>query len=524
MTVLPDLAGLADLAGLSGPRVVLAIYYLVLGTLAAYGVHRLALVGLYYRTRRHAPEPPPAPAEWPRVTVQLPLYNEMYVAQRLIDAAARLDYPRDRLEIQVLDDSSDVTRELVARRVDHHRRRGVPIRHLHRADRSGFKAGALAAGQAVAEGELVAVFDADFVPPADFLRRTVPHFGDPSVGMVQARWEHINRAYSLLTRIQAVFLDGHFIIEHAARNRAGMFFNFNGTAGVWRRRAIDEAGGWQHDTLTEDLDLSYRAQLAGWKFRFLSEVVAPAELPVEINAFKRQQFRWAKGSIQTARKLLWRLLRAPIPLRAKLEGFIHLTNNTSYLLMVALSILVFPAMLLRRGDDVRLLLAVDLPLFVAATVSVLLFYTVSQRERGADWRRGLLFLPSLMGVGIGLSINNCRAVIAGALERGGVFERTPKYRIEKRRDGWRGKRYKVARDPSVLVEGLLAVYFAACFVVAVRLAMWPSLPFLWLFLQGYSYMFLLSVLPARGARRGEAPDPLAGGDAEAAEGLANLGA
>ena len=490
---------------LSGPQVLLAIYYLVLGTLAAYGVHRLALVGLYYRTRRRAPIPPPDPAEWPRVTVQLPLYNELYVAERLIDAAARLDYPRDRLEIQVLDDSTDETRELVARRVARHRREGVPIRHLHRTDRTGFKAGALAAGQAVAEGELVAVFDADFVPPADFLRRMVPHFHDPKVGMVQARWEHINRHYSLLTRIQAVFLDGHFIIEHAARDRSGMFFNFNGTAGIWRKQAIDDAGGWQHDTLTEDLDLSYRAQLAGWEFRYLTEITAPAELPVEVNAFKRQQYRWAKGSIQTARKLLWRLARSPVSWRAKAEGFVHLTNNTSYLLMVALSILVFPAMLLRRGDDVRLLLMLDLPLFVAATVSVIVFYAVSQRERGPGWVRSLLLMPALMGVGIGLAVNNCRAVVAGARERGGVFERTPKYRIEKRRDGWRGKRYKVGQDSTVLVEGLLAIYFAACFVVAVRLHMWPSLPFLYLFLHGYTYMFLLSVLPARGARQGTTP-------------------
>ncbi|MFQ5349190.1 MAG: cellulose synthase family protein [Thermoanaerobaculia bacterium] len=500
------MTALSVLSGLSGPQVLLAIYYLILGTLAVYGVHRLALVALYYRTRHRAPGTPPTPAEWPRVTVQLPLYNEMYVAERLIDAAARLDYPRDRLEIQVLDDSTDETRQLVARRVERYRRQGLRIRLLHRSDRTGFKAGALAAGQAEASGELLAVFDADFVPPPGFLHRTVPHFHDPEVGMVQARWEHINRYYSLLTRIQAVFLDGHFIIEHAARARSGMFFNFNGTAGIWRRRAIEEAGGWQQDTLTEDLDLSYRAQLAGWKFLFLSEVTAPAELPVAVNAFKRQQFRWAKGSIQTARKLLWRLLRAPLPLRAKAEGFVHLTNNTSYLLMVALSILVFPAMLLRRGEDVRLLLLLDLPLFVAATVSVIVFYTVSQRERGSRWGRDLLYLPALMGVGIGLAINNSRAVVSGALKRGGVFERTPKYRIEGQRDGWRGKRYRVAQDATVLVEGLLAAYFCLCFVIAVRLHMWPSLPFLYLFLQGYTYMFLLSVLPARRTRRDDSSE------------------
>ncbi len=406
----------------------------------------------------------------------------------------------------MLDDSTDETRQIVADLVADYRRRGLPIRHLHRTDRRGFKAGALAAGLARAGGELVAVFDADFVPRPDFLERAVPHFRDPRVGMVQARWEHINRSYSLLTRIQAIFLDGHFIIEHAARNRAGLFFNFNGTA-----------GGWQHDTLTEDLDLSYRAQLAGWKFLFLSDVAAPAELPVEVNAFKRQQFRWAKGSIQTARKLLRRILAAPLPLRVKAEAFVHLTNNASYLLMVALSLLIFPAMLARSGNDAHILLLIDLPLFLAATVSVLLFYAASQRERGGRWRRELRHLPALMGVGIGLAINNSRAVVSGLVRRGGVFERTPKYRIEDRRDGWRGKRYRVAHDGTVLVEGLLAGYFSACFALAIYLGMWPSLPFLYLFLQGYTYMFLLSILPGRRAPAaslpagfGRAAEPLAG--------------
>ena len=289
-------------------RLVLAIYYLVLGTLAVYGVHRLALVALYYRTRRRSNPSEIQPAHWPLVTVQLPIYNERYVVARLIDAVCALDYPPDRLEIQVLDDSTDETQQIAAARVARYRALGFDIHHLHRLDRNGFKAGALEAGFARARGELLAVFDADFVPQTDFLRRTVFHFADPRCGMVQARWDHINRGYSWLTRIQAIFLDGHFLIEHAARNRSGRFFNFNGTAGVWRRQAILDAGGWQHDTLTEDLDLSYRAQMAGWKFLFLPEVTVPAELPVDINAFKRQQYRWAKGSVQTARKLLRRIL------------------------------------------------------------------------------------------------------------------------------------------------------------------------------------------------------------------------
>ncbi len=503
---------MAELLPLPLARALLALYYLVLGTLAVYGVHRLALLALYYRADRRRPAPP-EPAEWPLVTVQLPLYNELYVAGRLIDAVCDLDYPRARLEIQVLDDSTDETSEVVAERVERHRRRGFRIHHLHRRDRRGYKAGALAAGMERASGELLAVFDADFVPQPGFLKQTVPHFQDPAIGMVQARWGHINRDYSLLTRIQAILLDGHFVIEHAARNLAGRFFNFNGTAGIWRRQAIVDAGGWQHDTLTEDLDLSYRAQLAGWRFRFLPEVEVPAELPVEINAFKSQQYRWAKGSLQTARKLLGRILRAPLPARVKLEAFVHLTNNLSYLLMVALSLLIFPAMLLRRGSDLPLVLMVDLPLFAGATLSVLAFYVASQVEAGRRWHGELKYLPALMGLGIGLAINNSRAVVAGLMRRGGVFERTPKYRIEGAAGGWRGKRYRVPRNLWTVVEGVLAVYFLGCLAVGWRLGMWLSLPFLYLFVHGYCYMLLLSMLSGRTAARWAALPATAGGDA-----------
>ena len=298
----------------------LGLYYSILGVLALYGVHRLVLVVLYARHRRRGAPRPPAPEEWPRVTVQLPLYNELYVARRLIDAVCRLDYPRDRLEIQVLDDSTDETAEIVRAEVARRRAAGFAIHHLRRAERTGFKAGALAAGLERTGGELIAVFDADFVPGPEFLKAAVPYFADPRVGMVQGRWEHLNRDYSLLTRVQALLLDGHFVIEHAARNRAGCFFNFNGTAGVWRRAAIAAAGGWRHDTLTEDLDLSYRAQLAGWRFVYLPDLSVPAELPVDVGGFKSQQYRWAKGSIQTARKLLGRVLAAPLPLRVKARG------------------------------------------------------------------------------------------------------------------------------------------------------------------------------------------------------------
>src|SRR5262245_34069813 len=280
---------------------ILVVYFFVLSILAIYGWHRYYLVYLYMKNKGKVPVAPPLPAsdQLPRVTIQLPIFNEMYVADRLIDAVCEMDYPRDRLEIQVLDDSTDETTGIAELAVRRHAARGFNISYLHRVDRTGYKAGALEAGLKEASGEFVAIFDSDFIPPADFLTRTLPHFStDPKIGMVQARWGHINQDYSLLTKIQSILLDAHFVLEHGGRNRAGCFFNFNGTAGIWRRAAIESAGGWQHDTLTEDLDLSYRAQLAGWRFVFLPDVVSPAEVPVEMNSFKSQQHRWAKGSIQ----------------------------------------------------------------------------------------------------------------------------------------------------------------------------------------------------------------------------------
>jgi len=489
----------------------LALYYSVLAVLSFYGLHRLMLVVLYLRTRRRGRPRPADPAAWPVVTVQLPLYNEMYVAERLIDAVCRLDYPVARLEIQVLDDSTDETREIVARAVAGHRARGVDIHHLQRSHRTGFKAGALAAGLAQARGELVAIFDADFVPSPDFLRQSVPHFADSGIGLVQGSWAHINRGYSLLTRIEAVLLDGHFMIEHAARNRTGCFFNFNGTAGIWRRQAIETSGGWEHDTLTEDLDLSYRAQLTGWRFLYLPELAVPSELPVDVNGFKSQQYRWAKGAAQTGRKLMGRLLRSPLPLRIKAEAFVHLTNNVSYPLMVLLSLLIFPAMLLRRGTSAEMLLLVDLPLFLAATASVLTFYLMSQVAVGEAGRRQVRYLPALLGVGIGLSVNNARAVLSGLFHRGGTFHRTPKYRIERPGQVWATRRYRAGVDLTRTVEAAMAAYFLGCILYSWVAGMWMSIPFLLLFVHGYGYMAVLSFLPSwrDGWARGRAPIPRA---------------
>jgi cellulose synthase/poly-beta-1,6-N-acetylglucosamine synthase-like glycosyltransferase len=480
----------------------LGLYYSVLVVLSFFGLHRLMLVLIYLRTggRRRVQPPPPLPDDprtWPVVTVQLPLYNEMYVAERLIDAVCRLDYPAGRLEIQVLDDSTDETTEIVARIVAGYRERGVDIHHLHRTDRTGFKAGALEAGLASARGELLAIFDADFVPAPDFLLRSVPYFlAEPRLGLVQGRWDHINRAYSLLTRVEAILLDGHFMIEHSARNRSGRFFNFNGTAGIWRREAIESSGGWEHDTLTEDLDLSFRAQLQGWRFLYLPRLEVPSELPVDVNGFKSQQYRWAKGAVQTGRKLLGRVWRAPLPFKIKFEALVHLTNNASYPLMVLLSLLIFPAMLLRRGTSTAMLLLVDLPLFLSATASVLTFYLMSQVAGNEEWAGEIRYLPALMSVGIGLSVNNARAVLSGLFHDGGVFHRTPKYRIEKAGQSWTTKRYRVGSDPTRLIEAVLALYFLAITIYAAAAGMWMSIPFLLLFVQGYGYMAVLSYLPS----------------------------
>ena len=493
----------------SPQALVLGLYFGILVSLSVYGVHRAYLVYLYTRYRGGVPAPggPDTGDEphrfLPSVTVQLPIYNEMYVAERLIDAVAALDYPSARFEIQVLDDSTDETRQIAQRAVEHWAERGRDIRYMARRVRTGFKAGALAAGLRCAKGELIAVFDADFVPSPDFLLRSVPAFADPRVGMVQARWEHLNRDCSLLTRVQAILLDAHFVLEHGARHRAGCFFNFNGTAGVWRRVAIESAGGWHHDTLTEDLDLSYRAQLAGWRFRFLPDLAAPAELPVEMNAFKIQQHRWAKGSVQTCRKLLPAVLRAKLPGRTKLEAVLHLTANFNYPLMTALALVMVPALFIRAAVDGSGLLLVELPLFGAATLSVVNFYALSQRELRADWLARLKYIPVLMALGIGLSVNNTRAVLGALSARRGDFARTPKYGVTRTSDDWSTRRYRQTGQLQPIVEVGLGLYFTAAVLYAVSVGVLTPLPFLMLFQAGFLFTGLQSLV-----QQTNAPEPL----------------
>ncbi|RRA50116.1 cellulose synthase family protein [Acidipila sp. EB88] len=475
-------------------------YFLVMIVLAFYGVHRYQLVWLYYRHRKNATH---APAqlfrELPRVTIQLPIFNEQYVIDRLIEACCKLDYPQDRLEIQLLDDSTDETQQVAAGIVERYRAAGHPIVHMHRTNRYGYKAGALDAGLNTATGEFVAIFDADFVPPTDWLMDVIHHFADPRVGMVQTRWTHLNRDYSFLTQVEAILLDGHFVLEHGGRSRAGVFFNFNGTAGMWRRVAIEEAGGWQHDTLTEDTDLSYRAQLKGWQFRYLQHVECPAELPIEMTAFKTQQARWAKGLIQTSKKILPVVWRSDAPLRTKIEAVYHLTANLSYPLMVVLSVLLMPAMIIRFYQGWLQMLLIDFPLMMMSTFSISSFYLVSQKELyPRTWYKTVIYLPFLMALGIGLTITNTRAVLEALFGIQSAFKRTPKYRVEKRGETSKAAlKYRKRLGIVPWVELIIGCYFALTVYYAIVNENYFTIPFLLLFVLGYWYTGLLSLLQGR---------------------------
>ncbi|MFW5966162.1 MAG: cellulose synthase family protein [Persicimonas sp.] len=476
---------------------VLGAYFAILAALSFYGAHRFVIVRLY---RKYAAGDDPEPqdhfddGQLPRVTVQLPLYNERYVVERLIRAACQLEYPADLLEIQVLDDSTDDTTEKARRLVEQMKERGVDIELYHRDVRTGYKAGALAAGLEEATGELVAVFDADFVPRPDFLEETVHYFTDDDVGMVQTRWEHLNRDFSLLTRAQAILLDGHFVLEHTARNRSGRFFNFNGTAGIWRAEAIEDAGGWAHDTLTEDLDLSYRAQLRGWEFVFLRDVTAPSEIPVEMNAFRSQQHRWAKGSMQTAIKLLPRILKSDQPATVKYEAFHHLTSNIAYVLMVALALLMPLATIIRVQQGWYQALFLDLPIFFGATFSICYFYWVSQREIGRGAWEVARLIPAVLGLGIGVSVNNAKAVLEAFIGHKTPFVRTPKYDIRSCGESWTSKLYIQKSSLLPIAEFALGAWFTYSigFVLLSDQHSMFSIPFLVLFQFGFFYVACMS--------------------------------
>ena len=475
------------------------LYFVILSILSIYGVHRFIMATLYRIHRKEKPSPDKTFDDLPMVTIQLPAFNEKYVIERLIDAVCQIRYPREKLQIQVLDDSTDETQEIAQNAVNRKVEEGFQIVYIHRDNREGYKAGALEHGLETATGEFVAVFDADFIPQPDFLEKTIHYFTDEKVGMVQERWEHINREFSVLTKTQSVLLDGHFVIEHTARNRSGRFFNFNGTAGIWRKCTISDAGGWQHDTITEDLDLSYRAQSKGWKFIYLNDATTPAEIPVEMIAFKTQQHRWAKGSIQVAMKILPNLLKSRLPLKVKVEAWMHLTSNISYILMIILSIMMPLTVRFRVQNSWMTSLWIDMIMFCCATLSIAMFYLLAQKEaRKQSLPDRLLYLPIVMCLGIGLSVNNCRAVIEALTKHKSGFVRTPKYGVLKSGDDWQHVKYGFKMNWQPYVETAFGIYFAIAIVQTIISGGYASVPFLCLFCAGYLYVGLGTFLGRSG--------------------------
>lgn len=467
-------------------------YVLVLLLIALYGLHRYMLVMIYFRHRNKHTHANTHFDQLPGVTVQLPMFNEGNVAARIIDAACHLDYPSDKLQIQVVDDSTDHSCQIAQARCVYWQSRGINIQYLHRTHRTGYKAGALRDAMTRATGDLFAIFDADFIPPTDFLKKTIHHFADLNIGMVQTRWGHLNRDQSLLTKAQAIFLDGHFLIEHAARSLSGRWMNFNGTAGLWRRQAIVDAGGWEDDTLTEDMDLSYRSQMAGWKFIFLPDVVCPAELPPEINAFKAQQHRWTKGGIQTARKLLGRILGSDANWKIKSEAFFHLTGMAVYVYISLLALLFFPAFYVNmqpfESGTIPAMIW-GLTLFALGTASAGTFYIASQQVQGRSTLKTFFQLPILMSLGIGIALNNARGVLEALAGKQSEFVRTPKYNTT---DDTTAK--KRIACPSIkrwmsYAEIAMGIYCLTCTIIAMTQPRGLiSAPFLLLFATGYFYV------------------------------------
>lgn len=466
------------------------IYMCSVILLATYGINALILAGI--RKWRHQPLPIIYAEKdyiWPQVTVQLPVFNERYVVERLLNAVEKLDYPQDRLFIQVLDDSTDNTSEIIAQSVARMKARGNDIAHIHRSERIGYKGGALEHGLQYAKGEYIAIFDADFIPQSSFLKATLPYFQvDNKIGCLQTRWGHINRESSWLTRTQANGIDGHFIIEQETRSQKDLFLNFNGTAGIWRRSCIIDAGGWQHDTLTEDLDLSYRAQLRDWKIRYLPHITTPAELPVHITALKRQQFRWAKGSIQTALKLLSPLWRSSYPFIIKLEGTLHLTHYLVHPLMFLNLLLMLP---LLHGESPLIRIY---PIFIIAALGPIFMYTVSMSQQTKSIIERLKNLGMLILLGMGLSLNNTHAVVEALTGKQSPFKRTPKFNLYGSDTNRKYSDYLIPRNASTWLEVLLALYALSLLAFALYNGVWGLLVWLVLYTGGYGYVAGLNII------------------------------
>ncbi len=483
------------------------LYLLSVALLCTFGIHRYYLSYIYSKNKNKIPRPKGKFAKLPPVTIQLPIYNEMYVVERLIETVCKIRYPNDLLEIQVLDDSTDETTEIASKCVETFRKLGFDIHYIHRTNREGFKAGALESGLKIARGEFVAIFDADFLPPSDFLEKTMDFFTDIDVGIVQVRWGHLNIDHSLLTKAQAILLDGHFMIEQTARYSHGTFFNFNGTGGVLRKECIEAAGGWQHDTLTEDLDLSYRAQLAGWKMVYLRDVIAEAELPVDMNAFKTQQHRWAKGGVQTAIKLLPGLLRRKdLPIKIKFEAFFHLFGNISYLLLLILLLLMFPMGYFWQSLGWEKVVLINLIAISAGTLSFINFYILAVREaRGEQWTSYIKYVPIAISIGAGMAINNSKAVIEAFMGKRSEFIRTPKFAVTSNNENWRNSSYVSSKEVTSIIELSLGIIFFLQTIYALVMGFYGWVPFLILIQFGFLYTGFYSIFHSAGKKISENP-------------------
>jgi len=483
-------------------QIVLIVYIVTLLIILVFASHGFIMIYYHNKYLKNEPKPGNIVEEEKTVTIQLPLYNELYVADRLINAICELDYPKDKLEIQVLDDSTDETVQIVAETVRQKQAEGFDIKHVRRPNREGYKAGALKEGLKTAKGEFVAIFDADFVPHADFLRKTMNYFSNEHIGLVQTRWEHMNEDYSIITKIQALALNGHFVIEQTVRNRSGFFINFNGTGGVWRKECIFDAGNWHSDTLTEDLDLSYRAQLKGWKFIYLRDITTPSELPAEMNALKAQQFRWTKGAIETCKKILPLVWKSDIPLRIKFQSTFHLTNNFAFPFILLAGILNVLLIFIKNSgpyDPFFNMMAV----FVLGFVSSFIFYLYAQKDIDQDWRKKIALFPLFMAGSMGLAVNNSRAVFEGLMDRKSEFVRTPKMKVMNKDDKFTKNKYVKGMkiDSSTIIESILAVYCLIGVGASIYFMEIAAIPFQLMFFFGFASIAGLSIKHNLAARK-----------------------
>ncbi len=481
---------------LSWEWAIIGIYGVAMLVIFAYSIMQLSLLIRYWR-KPEKQNSDPEIGNYPDVLVQLPVFNEYYVVERLIDAAVSLNYPKERLYIQVLDDSTDESLALAARMVEHYKNEGFNIEQIRRPDRKGFKAGALQYGLELSNAPYVVVFDADFVPESDFILRTITEFQNPEIGMVQTRWGHLNRHYSLLTRVQAFALDAHFTVEQMGRNLGSHFINFNGTAGIWRRKCIEDAGGWSADTLTEDLDLSYRAQLKGWKFKFLEDVISPAELPAEMNALKNQQYRWNKGAAECYKKHLKTVFKSKgLPLSTRLHALFHLGNSSVFIWIMICAVLSLPLVYIKNSHpEFKIMFALGGILLLSFAILGAFYYTSFRRTEGRRKKVEFLWMyPAFLSISMGMSLHNARAVWLGYMGKRTPFIRTPKWNIVGTGGTWSGKKY-LGKKISLLtwLEGFLILYFGAALVFEILIGEYGFVPLHLMLIFGFSAVFIYSI-------------------------------